>query len=381
MKEMHNTLKKTRTLPAAVLSAVLLAFLPCCTSLQQDVSISADSSQDGGLSASAALTLAKADAAAIAGDAKAYSAQLSSLISDIENRLSSAQRLDKAAEARLTALAGRAWLLKGNRNNAAKCYERAAAKRANDSQVQILGHRLGKIGDLSALIAQQDDNALLILEQAVDSYRAGSYADAAGQFDTAFLYLDGGYREAYKPLRQDAWQLKDSSGARAGIAELVRKKELTVMEMMQIAQESTDILNAYTASQKLDGTKLFQALLREGLMNSVSNETAPTAATMVNRNDSGVSASTAVTRLLAARFLWNLYWRGGGADPQKYSARYRSRASAKSPVRDLALDSADFDAVMGCVEKEWLDLADGVQFNGSGRISGAAFDSAVRKVD
>ena len=153
------------------------------------------------------------------------------------------------------------------------------------------------------------------------------------------------------------------------------------MEMMQITQESTDILNVYTASQKLDGTKLFQALIKEGLMNSVSNETAPTAANMVNRNDSGVSASTPVTRLLAARFLWNLYWRYGGADPQKYSARYRSRASAKSPVKDLALDSADFDAVMGCVEKEWLDLADGVQFNGSGRISGAAFDSAVRKVD
>ncbi len=375
-------MKTTKLILTAAFSAALLTLIPSCASMQQDVSISADSAQDGGLSSSVALELAKADAGSIEqGNARAYSTKLNSLISNIESRLSSSERLDKAIEARLTALEGRAYLLKGKEDAAAKCYDRAAAKAADDSQLLILGHRLGKISDLDALISQKDDNALLILEQALDSYKAGSYSDAAGQFDTAFLYLDEGYKEAYGSLRNKAWQLKDTSASIGSLSGLLLKKELTVLEMMEIAQESSDILNVYTASQKLDGNKLFQALIKEGLMNSVSNETNPSAASMINRSDSGVSASTAVNRLLAARFLWNLYWRGGGADPQKYSSRYKARSSAKSPVKDIAITDSDFDAVMGCVEKEWLDLEDGMNFKGNGRISGADFNAAVKKVD
>ena len=150
---------------------------------------------------------------------------------------------------------------------------------------------------------------------------------------------------------------------------------------MLIAQGTGDVLNVYTASQNQDGKLLFQTLIKEGLMNSVSNEQSPTAASMVNRSDSGVTAGTRATRLLAARFLWNLYWREGGADPQKYSSRYRSRASAKSPVKDVPLSSGDFDAVLGCVEKEWLSLEDGTSFNGNAGISGAAFSEGVKKLD
>lgn len=382
MKTMRNlkNMKKTKFAMAAVLSAALLVLLPCCASMQQDVSISADSAQDGGLSSTAALDIAKADAEELAtGNAKSHSSRLTSVLSEIDGRLASSQRLDKAQEARLTALQGRAYLLKGSRGNAEKCYARAAAKNADDVQVIILGHRLGVVDGLDQIVARKDDNALLILELAIDSYRGARYADAAGQFDTAFLYLDEDYRNAYGELRNRAWQLKDTSVADKSIASLLAKKELTVQEMMLITQETTDILNVYTASQKQDGVRLFQTLVKEGLMNSVSNESSPTAASMINRDDSGVVASTPVTRLLAARFLWNLYWRGGGADPQKYSAKYR--AKGKSPVKDLSVNDGDFDAVMGCVEKELLELKDGVNFGGDGKIGGAEFNAGVKKLD
>lgn len=366
-------MKKENLILTAIFSVAVVAFFPSCASMQQDVSISADSAQDGGLASTAALEIARADAAG------AGQANLSSVINRIDERLSSSQRLDKALEARLLALQGRAWLLRGNKGNAEKCYARASAKDGDDVQVLILGHRLGKIGSLDPFISQKDDNALLILEQALDSYRAGSYADAAGQFDTAFLYLDEGYREAYMKLRDEAWQLRGTGTADPSIAALLTKKEITIQEMMLIAQGTGDVLNVYTASQNQDGKLLFQTLIKEGLMNSVSNEQSPTAASMVNRSDSGVTAGTKATRLLAARFLWNLYWRGGGADPQKYSAKYRARG--KSPVKDVPLTSDDFDAVLGCVEKEWLDLADGTNFNGNAGISGADFSAGVKKLD
>ncbi len=371
--------RKSNVLLAAVLQAALLMLLPCCASMQQDVSISADSAEDGGLASSAALELARADLAAVSGG-KADSSRLTSLINSLENRLSSPERLDKSLEARLTALQGRAWLLKGNMGNAEKCYAKAAAKDADDVQVIILGHRLGKIAELGPYVSGRDDNAPLMLEQALDSYKGQDYSDAAGQFDTAFLYLDEDYKKLFGGLRDNSWQLKGTGKTDAGIAGLLSKKEITVQEMMLIAQGTSDVLNVYTASQKQDGARLFQTLIKEGLMNSVSNEQSPTAASMVNRSDSGVTAGTKATRLLAARFLWNLYWRGGAA-PQKYSARYRARASAKSPVKDVPISSEDFDAVLGCVEKEWLSLEDGTSFNGSTGISGAAFSEGVKKLD
>ncbi|MBQ6565417.1 MAG: hypothetical protein IJL80_00010 [Treponema sp.] len=297
----------------------------------------------------------------------------------IDERLSSAQRLDKSQEARLTALQGRAYLLKGSRPAAEKCYSRSASRNPDDEQVLILGHRLGKISDLDKLIEKHDGNASLILEQAIDSYKNGRYSDAAGQFDTAFLYLDEGYKDIYGRIRNMAWQLKGVTASDTKVSQLLAKKEITVQEMMLITQESTDILNVYTASQKQDGETLFQTLIKEGLMNSVSNESFPSAASMVNRSDSGVTKSTTVTRLLAARFLWNLYWRGGGADPQKYSSRYR--AKGKSPVKDIPLTDPDFDAAMGCVEKEWLELLDGTKFDGNGNITGAQFNAGIKKLD
>lgn len=372
--------RKSNVMLAAVLQAALLLLLPCCASMQRDVSISADSARDGEIASSAALELARLDAAVISGG-KADSSRLTSLIGSLEDRLSSPERLDKSLEARLTALEGRAWLLKGNRGNADKCYARAAAKDADDSEVIILGHRLGKIADLTPYISGRDDNAPLMLEQALDSYKSRGYSDAAGQFDTAFLYLDDDYKKLFGGLRDEAWQLRGTGTADASIADLLSKKEITVQEMMLIAQGTGDVLNVYTASQNQDGKLLFQTLIKEGLMNSVSNEQSPTAASMVNRSDSGVTAGTRATRLLAARFLWNLYWREGGADPQKYSSRYRSRASAKSPVKDVPLSSGDFDAVLGCVEKEWLSLEDGTSFNGNAGISGAAFSEGVKKLD
>ena len=370
--------RKSNVWLAAVLQAAVLMLLPSCASMQQDVSISADSARDGEIASAAALELARLDAAAIGGG-KADASRLSSLISSLEDRLSSPERLDKSLEARLTALEGRAWLLRGNKGNAEKCYARAAAKDPDDSEVIILGHRLGKIADLTPYISGRDDNAPLMLEQALDSYKDRGYSDAAGQFDTAFLYLDEDYKKLFGGLRDEAWQLRGTGTADPGIAALLTKKEITVQEMMLIAQGTGDVLNVYTASQNQDGKLLFQTLIKEGLMNSVSNEQSPTAASMVNRSDSGVTAGTKATRLLAARFLWNLYWRGGGADPQKYSTKYRARG--KSPVKDVPLTSDDFDAVLGCVEKEWLDLADGTNFNGNAGISGADFSTGVKKLD
>lgn len=358
---------------------VLLFTALSCASFQRDVSISADSARDDGLASAAAVTVAKADAAALDGSPNAFASDLAKLISDIENQLNSSGRLDKALEGRLLALEGRAYLLRGNQANARKCYERAVTKAADDIQVIILANRLGQDVDLAVLAAGRDDNALLILEQAVSAYKDARYSDAAGLFDTAFLYLDDDYDAAYKVIRNKAWSLKDAAVS-GEIGKILTKKQITVKEMMELTQDSTDLLNAYTASRRMSGTELFQTVVRAGLMNSVSNEDSPTAASLARKLPNGISENTVLTRIITARFLWNLYWRDRNAQPQKYSARYRARSNAKSPVKDVDVTDEDFDAVLASIENEWMELPDGVNFKGNGTVSGSEFSSSVKKI-
>ena len=46
----------------------------------------------------------------------------------------------------------------------------------------------------------------------------------------------------------------------------------------------------------------------------------------------------------------------------KYSDRHSKKANAKSPIPDVDISNPDFDAVLGTVENEIIDLPDGINF-------------------
>ena len=83
-----------------------------------------------------------------------------------------------------------------------------------------------------------------------------------------------------------------------------------------------------------------------------------------------------MTRYHSARFLWNLY----GATKNQFDSRKYSDKLKKSPVRDLDLDSPDFDAVLGCVEEELMSLEDGRSFGGEKPVSAVEFDRYMEKL-
>ena len=51
-----------------------------------------------------------------------------------------------------------------------------------------------------------------------------------------------------------------------------------------------------------------------------------------------------------------------------------------SPVADVPVDSPDFDAVLGCVENELMDLPDGEHFFPDKTVSGVEFKTWVSKI-
>ena len=209
-----------------------------------------------------------------------------------------------------------------------------------------------------------------MLESALDAYKAGRYDEAAGLFDTSFLLLAPFYKSAYSPLREKAWRLKDAVSDDKELSKFLPLESLTLLQMIEITQASTQLLDIYTGGKKYGGERLFAVVRGAGLLKSVSGI-----------SDDGQLRSTAeASRILCARFLWNLRTAAGkNPNPARYSERYRSRMLS-SPIPDVPLASPDFDAVLGSVENELMTLRDGVNFYPEGKVSGAEFNASVTKI-
>ena len=93
-----------------------------------------------------------------------------------------------------------------------------------------------------------------------------------------------------------------------------------------------------------------------------------------------ISRTEKLNRLLCARFLWNLYNGNKNTknDLSKYSVMFAN--TKETPVPDVEIDSPDFDAVLGCIELEFMNLTDGINFEGEKKVSGIEFSESLKKL-
>ncbi len=363
-----------RPLKAFFFAGLLLLLFASCASMQDDVYIDAVSSsaEISAFESRFALFDAQFYEGTESSHAKEWQKSGEKLISDIETNLKDLS-LKKAIVARLYAIAGCAAFDLGNKGQSKKYYESSLQSFKGDARALILASRLGLEKDLTEKMKLFSDKSLLNLELALMNYASQNYASALASFDEAFLSLDSFYRSAYGSLRDTSWNLRNLSGDKdSRSAQLLALKNLTVMQMLLLANQNPDLLYNYTVGKQVSDKELYNKVAGGGLLNPVSQ---PLDA------DNAVSKNTVVTRLIAARFLWNLYNQRKNS-PQnltKYSDVYKARRM-RSPVGDVKLGSPDFDAVLGCVENEIMHLEDGIDFGAEKEVSGAEFDESVRKI-
>ena len=289
------------------------------------------------------------------------------LISDIDSALS-AVNIKNASLSRLYAIEGCVYLALKETTQAKKCHERSVSAFKGDARALILAHRLGIEKNFTEKMASFSEKSLLILEEALTHFSNAEYAEAVADFDEAFLSLDGFYLDSYESLRNTSWNLRNSSGTDS---ELLALKNITVMQMLLIAQLHPDVLFNYTLGKNLSNKELYVKIAGSGLLNPVSK---PLDA------ENAVSKETIVTKLIATRFLWNVYNQRKNT-PQnrtKYSVAYENKK--RSPILDVRLDSPDFDAALGCVENEIMHLEDGIELGAEKEISGVEFNESVGRI-
>jgi len=358
------------------LAALCVIALTSCTSLQQDVVSAVEPAEQSEDIHFIESKLAVIDAEEFVSSADfSRTEALADVMADVEQAVAVPGNV-QAVQARLYALKGRILLLDGKKSKARDCYDQSVAAFKGDAQGLVLGSRLGLEPDFSSVSNVSSEKAILTLEQALVHFTAGSYLESSAQFDTAFLSLPSYYRAAYGKVRDRAWELRNvKPGAKNGKHDnLLYLPQITVGQMMLITQNTSSVLFNYTAGKTLSETELFKKLAGAGLVTAAS---APLSA------DGVVGREDIVSRIICARFLWNLYASrkgSAGAGVNRYSTVYRTAGEA-SPVPDIPLSSPDFDAVLGTVENELMSLPDGIHFEGDKTVSAAEFSTYLQKIE
>ena len=367
-------MKRTMRLWAWFSAACAVLALASCMTLQKDVVASSAQQVEDAAVLSIEADFARLDARyAIEGVPAAHADECARLLARLQAALSDAG-MQKPQQARLFALCGLVQLLDGRRLAARESYASSLAASPGDALSLILASRLGESVSLeasAALVSGAGEKALLLLERALQGYAQANYKQSVALFDSAFIALEGFYRDAYKPVRDRAWELRslsDTVSADGDLAALLQKREITASEAAYIMQANTQLLYPYTAGKTYTEAELYRRLSGAGLFSAAGagqGEPPP--------------AKAVATRKLCARVLWNVYVAKKGAVATMYSSAYRGQ-SLPSPVADVAVSDADFDAVLGCVENELLSLVDGVHFEPDAAVSAVTFNDWLSKL-
>lgn len=338
-----------------------------CASLQEDIRISTPKDEEMLVVASIEEKVIELDAQSMQGTMIKATAE--QLLKEIKLKLED-KNISAAVQANLLALQGRVNLLINRKSSAELDYQNSQNIYKGEIQGIILGYRLGKIQDLDKIALPKNQKAYVLLEKALKSYTEENYIQSVAYFDEAFITLPDFYKKNYTPLRNKAWSLRGiSTTTTKESAELLKQDSLTLGDMIQYIQQEGNLLYKYLGNFKLSEKEKLQKLKTAGLFYSVNSWT----------DVNNLIPSTPLTRILAARFLWNLYndRRGTISASPKYAKAFMQTGS---PIPDLPLNSPDFDAVIGCVEREILELPDGVHFQPDENIHPMELKAGLEKI-
>ncbi len=275
----------------------------------------------------------------------------------------------RSAQARVDALRAEAALQAGDRQSARTLAD--AAARLSDAEeglwfvrAELEPDAARRLAILDTGLARSENKNRLLCERGRELLKASRYAEAAQDLDEGLRGLDPAYRALYGPDRERALSLAQAA-REAGSAAALGKLEalegpLSLRGMVERAFRETRLLSSLSSNPAPSYAAVLPALQAAGLL-----------------LDPAAAPETAATRKAVAFFLWGLIARTEH-DP-KLLTRYRQRYSL-SPVPDVEVEEPWFDAVLGVVERELMDLPDGVSFQPDQPVGGLEYLSILQRL-
>ena len=371
----------------SVFFLIAVALTGCTSTLQEDIFVSSDASEEI-LNAVSDYenTFIKYDADFILNQKITLSSS-SELHASIDAKI--AQSHEPAVIAHLQAMNGLLYLMENKTAKAQNYLKDAKAAQASDAYVLLLQSRLLKTNEeklafVEEILEADKSNKILILEKGKLLFQMKQYDKSIAAIDSALMIFDDEnkpeYRECYSSFREQVWKLysaKIDENTVVSVANIDLNANLTKEGMIILTKDNSTLLNDFTTGTKTNTNELIKKVTAYGLLSSTvdSKNADNSAAKILNAN--------AITRIMAARFIWNLFVEKKGNDSLKtrYSSRYQKMQNATSPIEDVDIFDEDFDAVLGTVERELMDLPDGKNFYPDEIITGIDFLGILKKTE
>jgi len=297
---------------------------------------------------------------------------------------------DSAADAyysaRVSAWSGRLAILDGRYSEAVRLHRLSVTSSPGNLPAVVLSIRLEgdpakRLEMLEKELAILGQKAAGIGELNIERGRAldelNRFAEAAGAFDTAFSSgISKVYSDSYRPQRNRAWELRNSSGVDAGSLSLLGRESITWNDCITLAKNETHLLRFITGGRAISDAELFNRLVEREFIPITQDITVTQWPSVKPR------ANDVLTRAGAAWFIWHLYAeeRADRGMKSRYSARFATGANPRSPIADVPALSPFFDSILGCVETEFLSLPDGKNFRPAQSIRGTELLTILRKI-
>jgi hypothetical protein len=287
--------------------------------------------------------------------------QLSTLRAELSGA-SSRPWQNRGLQARAHALRAEADLLAGDLPAARREADTAAALSDAAQGVWIVRAGLQqeaakRLAVLNTGLARAEKTSRLLCERGLVFLKSGRYADAAQDLDEGLRGLDPRYRALYGTDRDHAAALaravRETGTSFSGPPPQDLDRPLTNRAMVERAFSETHLLGSLSSERAPSYESVLPALVAAGLLLE------PTAA-----------ADAPAPRRSVSFFLWGIIARL--EHNPGLLTRYRVKYAA-SPVPDVAATAPEFDAVLGVVERELMDLQDGVNFRPGETVTGLQY--------
>jgi hypothetical protein len=295
-------------------------------------------------------------------------ARLSALQAELD-RAAARPGWGRLAQARVQALRAEAALQAGDRP-AAKSLAEAAARLSDAVEglwlvrAELEPNAARRLAILETGLARAEPKGRLFCERGRELLQAGLYAEAAQDLDEGLRGLDPAYRALYGADRDRALSLAQLAREVGNAAALTRPETLagplTQGDMVERAFRETRLLSSLSSNPNPAYASALPALRAAGLL-----------------LEPAAAPGAPAPRKTVAFFLWGLIARTEH-DPQLLT-RYRQKYSF-SPVPDVGVEEPWFDAVLGVVEREVMDLPDGVNFRPEEAVSGLEYLSILQRL-
>lgn len=371
----------------SVLILSLAVSLVSCASLQQDIYISSEDNQY------IYSSIEYFENSFIQIDAKNslsqdVSADVKNLLFQLNDYMNTTKLAEPVLIARLTAIKGLLSEMNKNRSEASKCYSDAKSLQGGDRYVLLLGVRLEKTLEQKLSLAEDilyrdSQNPVILLEKAKILISNADYKNAVAVMDDAFVIFSKEnlevYNEVYGELRTYAWDLYavSENSKNTDFGNINLNSELTLDAMVDLTLRNTKLLDNYKSKDNQQVKKMIEILAAEHYFDCAGDTYG------MNKSSDDILFAQVMTRRYCARFFWNIFVKSNGDASMltKYSERYKKSGRTKSPVLDITSENTDFDAILGVVENEIMELPDGKNFLPNEAVSAMDYLKWVKKIE